>query len=150
MTLARPETVAKPGPAAERLELRPKTKGLIPKGLTLLAVLIIILMLTVIMGNIFINGIGTISWDFLTSPPEQGMESGGVFPAIFGTVLLVILMVIAVVPVGVFTAIYLQEYTRPDSPANPPCGRGSRRSRSPSARCSARRGRCRSPGRPWC
>jgi phosphate transport system permease protein len=43
------------------------------------------------------------------------MEAGGIFPAIFGTVFLVILMVICVVPLGVLTAIYLQEYTRPDS-----------------------------------
>ena len=43
------------------------------------------------------------------------MESGGIFPAIFGTVAMVILMVIAVVPIGVLTAVYLHEYTRPDS-----------------------------------
>jgi phosphate transport system permease protein len=43
------------------------------------------------------------------------MEAGGIFPAIFGTVALVLLMVIAVVPVGVLTAVYLQEYTSPES-----------------------------------
>ena len=43
------------------------------------------------------------------------MEAVGIFPAIFGTGALVILMTIGVVPVGVMTAIYLQEYTRPDS-----------------------------------
>ena len=73
------------------------------------------MMLAVIMGSIVIGGAGTLSWDFLSKPPQQGMEAGGVFPAIFGTVALVILMVLAVVPVGVLTAIYLQEYTRPDS-----------------------------------
>ncbi len=97
------------------LEFQPKTKGYIPKGLTLTAAAIIILMLAIILLNIIIGGVGTISWDFLTSPPENGMEGGGIFPAIFGTVALVILMVIAVVPIGVLTAIYLQEYTSPDS-----------------------------------
>jgi phosphate transport system permease protein len=92
-----------------------KRRGLVPRGLTFLAVLIILLMLAVITGNIVIGGAGAISWEFLTHPPEQGMEAGGIFPAIFGTVALVILMVIAVVPVGVFTAIYLQEYTSPRS-----------------------------------
>jgi phosphate transport system permease protein len=43
------------------------------------------------------------------------MEAGGIFPAIFGTLALVLLMVIMVIPIGVMTAIYLQEYTRPDS-----------------------------------
>lgn len=92
-----------------------RVTGEISKGLTLCAVLIIVLILAVILINIFYHGAGTISWDFLSSPPEQGMESGGIFPAIFGTVALVFLMVIFVVPIGVLTAIYLQEYTRPDS-----------------------------------
>ena len=96
-------------------QFKPKSSGLLPRGLTFLAVLIIIAMLAVIMFNIVYGGIGVISWEFLTHPPEQGMEAGGIFPAIFGTVVLVILMTIAVVPIGVLTAIYLQEYTRTDS-----------------------------------
>jgi phosphate transport system permease protein len=94
---------------------RAKTSGMIPRGLTLAAVVIILLMLAVIMGDVVIGGAGTISWGFLTRPPEQGMTAGGIFPAIFGTVALVIIMVIAVVPVGVLAAIYLQEYTGPNS-----------------------------------
>lgn len=101
--------------ATESLTFKPKSRGLIPRGLTFAAVIIILLILTIIIGNIFIGGVGTISWDFLTHPPEQGMEAGGIFPAIFGTVALVLLMVIAVVPVGVLAAVYLHEYTRPDS-----------------------------------
>jgi phosphate transport system permease protein len=83
--------------------------------MTLAATLIIFLILGVILTVIFLGGIGVISWEFLSRPPENGMEGGGIFPAIFGTIALVILMVIAVVPVGVLTAIFLQEYTRPDS-----------------------------------
>ncbi|MEW5796707.1 MAG: phosphate ABC transporter permease PstA [Candidatus Zixiibacteriota bacterium] len=86
-----------------------------PRGLTLAAVIIIVVMLAIIMANIVIGGAGTISWEFLSRPPERGMEAGGIFPAIFGTVALVLLMVIAVVPVGVLAAIYLQEYTDPAS-----------------------------------
>ncbi len=97
------------------LDFKPKRSGLIPRSLTAIAIGIIILILAVIMGNIILEGYGIISWEFLSHPPEQGMEAGGIFPAIFGTVALVILMVIAVVPVGVFTAVYLHEYTRPDS-----------------------------------
>jgi len=104
----------RPG-AIVTLEFHPKTRGHIPRGLTLAAVLIILVILAVIIGNILIGGISTISWEFLSHPPEQGMEAGGIFPAIFGTVALVILMVIAVVPVGVMTAIYLHEYTPPTS-----------------------------------
>jgi phosphate transport system permease protein len=99
----------------DTLRFQPKTRGAIPRSLTFIAVLIILAMLAVILGSIVYGGIGTLSWEFLTHPPEQGMEAGGIFPAIFGTVALVLLMVIAVIPVGVFTAVYLQEYTRPDS-----------------------------------
>ncbi|SYZ72848.1 Phosphate ABC transporter, permease protein PstA [Candidatus Zixiibacteriota bacterium] len=96
-------------------QFKEKSSGVLPRGLTLAAVLIIILMLLIILANIILGGIGVINWGFLTKPPENGMESGGIFPAIFGTVALVFLMVLAVIPVGVLTAIYLQEFTRPDS-----------------------------------
>lgn len=95
---------------------RPKRSGAIPRGLTFVAVAIIVLILGVILVNIILGGIGIISWEFLSSPPEQGMEAGGILPAIVGTTALVILMTIFVVPIGVLTAIYLQEYTNPYSP----------------------------------
>jgi phosphate transport system permease protein len=97
------------------LGARRKSSGTIPKSLTVLAVIIIVLMLGVILANVILGGIGIISWEFLTSPPEHGMEAGGIFPAIFGTVALVFLMVMTGVPVGVLTAIYLHEYTQPNS-----------------------------------
>ncbi|MDZ4724258.1 MAG: phosphate ABC transporter permease PstA [candidate division Zixibacteria bacterium] len=88
-----------------------KDSGVLPRGLTFTAVVLIVLMLFTILGVIFFGGVSTVSIDFLTSPPENGMEEGGIFPAIFGTVALVILMVLAVVPIGVLTAVYLQEFT---------------------------------------
>lgn len=87
----------------------------LPRALTSIAVIIIVAMLGVILFNVVYNGAGIISWKFLSSPPENGMMGGGIFPAIFGTVALVILMVIFVVPVGVLTAVYLHEYTSADS-----------------------------------
>ncbi len=48
--------------------------------------------------------------NFLSEPPKQAATSGGVFPAIFGTVLMVILMAIVVSPFGIIAAIYLHEY----------------------------------------
>jgi len=94
---------------------RPKTQGYLPRGLTLAAVIFIIAILVIVLGNIVIGGAGKISWEFLSSPPEQGLEAGGIFPAIIGTVSLVMLMVLCGVPIGVLTAVYLQEYTRPGS-----------------------------------
>lgn len=110
VSVMRPESRS---PAA--LKKRDRTGGQVPRGLTFLAVVLIVIILAVILGNVVLGGAGIISWKFLSSPPENGMEGGGVFPAIFGTVALVILMTIAVVPVGVLTAVYLHEFTRPDS-----------------------------------
>lgn len=51
---------------------------------------------------------------FLTESPKQANTSGGVFPALFGTILMVFLMTIIVTPFGVLAAIYLSEYA-PDN-----------------------------------
>ena len=51
-------------------------------------------------------------WKFLSENPRESNSEGGVFPAIFGTVLLVILMSIIVMPLGVIAAIYLHEYAK--------------------------------------
>ncbi len=50
--------------------------------------------------------------EFLTAAPRESNTEGGVFPAIFGTVMMVLLMSIAVVPFGVLAAIYLNEYAK--------------------------------------
>jgi len=85
--------------------------GKIFRFLTGSACLIIVGMVALIIGHIFIHGKGNLSWRFLTAAPEEGMTAGGIFPAIYGTVLLVMLMTVAVVPVGVMVAIYLHEYS---------------------------------------
>jgi phosphate transport system permease protein len=90
-------------------------KGAGLTGLTGFAALLIVLMVAIIMGNIAWFGWRTVTWEFLTAMPREGMTAGGIFPAIFGTVALVVLMVVALVPFGVGAAIYLHEYARPDS-----------------------------------
>src|SRR5262245_25189136 len=84
-------------------------------GLTLSATLIIVVMLAVIVGNIVFHGTDRLSWEFISAAPEQGMTAGGIFPAIFGTVLLVLLMSLAAVPFGVLVAIYFAEYAKVES-----------------------------------
>ena len=51
-------------------------------------------------------------WEFLTADPREANSEGGVYPAIFGTVLMTLLMTLAVVPFGVLAALYLREYSR--------------------------------------
>jgi phosphate transport system permease protein len=51
-------------------------------------------------------------WGFLADEPREANTEGGIFPAIFGTVMMVFLMSLAVVPLGVVAALYLREYAR--------------------------------------
>ncbi len=51
-------------------------------------------------------------WEFVSDEPREANSEGGVFPAIFGTVLMTLLMAFAVTPFGVIAAIYLREYAR--------------------------------------
>ncbi len=79
-------------------------------GVTAFSALLIIAVIVILLVVIIIGGKGTFSWEFLTSFPQDGMMKGGIFPAIYGTVFLVLIMSIAAVPFGTITAIYLTEY----------------------------------------
>jgi len=84
-------------------------------GLTAMAVVVILGMLALILFDVVRGGLGRLSWRFLTAAPEQGMTEGGIFPAIYGTAIMTLLMTVAVMPVGVTTAVYLHEYAPPGS-----------------------------------
>ncbi len=106
---------ATPRTLARLRSARPDVAG---RGLTWLtgfAAFLIVAMVAVILGNVTWFGWRTVTWEFLAGVPREGMTAGGIFPAIFGTVALVFLMVVALVPFGVGAAIYLHEYARPDS-----------------------------------
>lgn len=51
-------------------------------------------------------------WEFVADDPRESNTEGGIFPAIFGTVMMVFIMALAVVPFGVLAAIYLREYAK--------------------------------------
>ena len=80
-----------------------------------LATLLIIAVLFYMLTEIIINGKDYLTWEFLTQSPTEGMTAGGIFPAIVGTVLLVLIMSILGVPVGTITALYLSEYANKNS-----------------------------------
>lgn len=56
----------------------------------------------------FISGI----WNFLTNEPREANTEGGIFPAIFGTLVMTLMMSVAVTPFGIVAAIYLREYAK--------------------------------------
>jgi len=58
------------------------------------------------------KGAGAVNWEFLSQAPRRGMTEGGIFPAIVGTFLVTIVTAILAVPLGMFAAIYLNEYAK--------------------------------------
>lgn len=51
-------------------------------------------------------------WEFVSEEPREANTEGGIFPAIFGTVLMVLLMSVLVTPFGVVAALYMREYAK--------------------------------------
>ena len=72
--------------------------------------LAVVLVLFAILGFIIVKGAGVISWDFLTKAPENGMTEGGIFPAIVGTLLLMLGSAVVSFPIGIMSGIYMNEY----------------------------------------
>ena len=75
---------------------------------------LLILPVVLILGTLIYKGAPVISFEFLFASPTNGMTAGGIFPALLGTVLLVLVALLASVPLGVAAAIYLSEYA-PDN-----------------------------------
>lgn len=94
-----------------------KWLGYLFTGVTAFAAFFIALSFLVILFDAIKGGASKLSWEFLTEPPRNGMTEGGIFPAIYGTVLLVLIMTIAGIPLGTVTAIYLSEYASERSSA---------------------------------
>lgn len=107
--------VVTPPSAIRRLVGRPSHGDRSLQTLTGAAAVVILIMLAVIVGDVVRGGAGTLSWEFVSAPPRDGMTAGGVFPAIFGTVVMTLLMTVAAVPAGVATAIYLAEFSSSSS-----------------------------------
>ncbi len=97
------------------LELKKKRKdfaGTFFINLMRLMFLFLIAVLLLLLTKIFIEGIGVISLEFIFDEPRNNMTEGGIFPAIFGTIAVTFIMILFAVPLGVFAAIYLNEYAK--------------------------------------
>lgn len=71
---------------------------------------VVILFLVIILAYLFSKGIPILSIEFLLGDPKDGMTTGGIFPAIIGTILVTLITAIFAIPFGVSCALYLNEY----------------------------------------
>ena len=83
-------------------------------GIITVAAVSVLIPLILVIGYILVQGIGAISWEFITAMPRGGMREGGIFPALIGTIWLTIGAAVTSIPLGVGAGIYLAEYA-PDN-----------------------------------
>ncbi len=74
----------------------------------------LVLPVLIILGILVLKGAPMISWEFLFEFPRRGMTEGGIYPALLGTIFIVVVDLIFAMPIGVAAAIYLSEYA-PDN-----------------------------------
>lgn len=71
-----------------------------------------LVLLAVFIGNIIVEGVARINWDFLTSLPSRRPGKAGIYTAMLGSVWILCLTAIIAFPLGVASAIYLEEYSK--------------------------------------
>ncbi len=74
--------------------------------------MLMILPLALIVGYLFYRAAPVLSLDFLFKVPIRGMRAGGIWPALLGTIYLVLMSLAIATPIGVLAAVYLNEYAR--------------------------------------
>jgi len=94
------------------VRIHPRYTQFLAVVLLLTATVVTLGILIFIIFFILEKGLPVVDLDFLTGKPEDLGRSGGIFPTIIGTILLPLLAIAIATPLGVFTAVYLTEYTR--------------------------------------
>ncbi len=100
--------------AATSLNRRSYRNQAVAKAVFGLMTVALVIPVLVILGALIVRGGPAISWEFLFTPPVNGMTEGGILPALIGTIWLVVVALIASVPIGIAAALYLSEYA-PDN-----------------------------------
>lgn len=84
----------------------------IAKAVTGACLLFTVLATVSIIGIIVYRGAPSISWEFLSAMPKKQMTAGGIWPAIYGTIMLTLGTALLAMPIGVGAGIYLSEYAK--------------------------------------
>jgi phosphate transport system permease protein len=80
------------------------------QGLALVVLIAALGSLAALIADVWSDGAGRLSWDFLTSFPSRRAEDSGIWHALIGSIYIILLTAVLAVPVGVAAAIYLEEY----------------------------------------
>lgn len=78
----------------------------------LIATLLPVLVLLLLLGDVVVTGIARVDWAFIGGFPSRDPAQAGIRPAVIGSILLVVATAVFALPVGIATALYLEEYGR--------------------------------------
>ena len=85
------------------------------KYVCLASVIIPLSLLVLLFGNVLMDGLGRLSWQFITSYPARHASEAGILPGLVGSVYLILIVGLVALPVGVGAAIFLEEYATTDA-----------------------------------
>jgi phosphate transport system permease protein len=94
------------------LDRRKRRTEHLAKSVFFLMTLLIVFPLLAIIWYLFYKAFPVLSIDFLFNNPTHGMRAGGIWPALLGTIYLVVISLLVSAPIGVLAAVYLNEYAR--------------------------------------
>ncbi|WP_207589427.1 phosphate ABC transporter permease PstA [Halomontanus rarus] len=87
-----------------------RAKDVAFRYVTLAATLVGIVSLAILLAYVTVDAVGWLDWQFLTSPPHPDPFEAGYYPALVGSIALMVLIALVTFPLGVGAAIYLEEY----------------------------------------
>jgi len=87
-------------------------RGRVFSIVTLLATILGVLALAVLILYVAVDAIGWLDWQFITSMPSRFAEQAGIYPAMLGSIYMLIAVGVLSLPIGVFSAVWLEEYAR--------------------------------------
>lgn len=73
-----------------------------------------LILLTIFIGSILVDGLQRIDWDFITNLPSRKAERAGIYTALMGSVWILVFTTLIALPLGIAAAIYLEEYAKQD------------------------------------
>jgi phosphate transport system permease protein len=99
-----------------RISLTSRREGILTEKVFVwvarLAVFVPLVMLLWLLGQLAVDGIGRIDWDFISGLPSRRAGKAGIWPALMGSLWLITLTALIALPIGVGAAVYLEEYGR--------------------------------------
>lgn len=97
-------------PDVDAGSVRRRVLDLVFQGIGLVVLVAALAALGTLIYSVFHDGIGRLSWDFITSYPSRRASQAGIKPALVGSIFIIVLTGLIALPVGVAAAIYLEEY----------------------------------------